>query len=191
MVRRSSYSRLRSRRRKRVLNTRPRCRWCRTRKAWKTTSRFCCAIRGLRRPCANGWRASAPSRRAPFWDAAPLTLPATVRRGRRSITSGSGHAGNCRTTRICIGFCSPSSPTCRCWTRPCCRMARAYSLMCRSRAWITPCGFTGLSAPTTGCSMCRIRPPRRARGGSIAARSIPDEGILVASVTQEGLIRPR
>ena len=46
-----------------------------------------------------------------------------------------------------------------------------------------------VSAPMTGCSMCRIRPPPRARGGSIAARSIPDRGILVASVTQEGLIR--
>ncbi len=57
-----------------------------------------------------------------------------------------------RWRRCCTRLSWPLLPTCRCWIRRCCRMARGCSRMCRWQAWTMRCGFTGPSVPMTGCS---------------------------------------
>ena len=71
------------------------------------------------------------------------------------------------------------------------RRSAGSTSACRWPASITRCGFIAPSGPTNGCSMCRtVRRHRAARGfnrGLIYAQ----DGTLVASVAQEGLVRFR
>ena len=53
------------------------------------------------------------------------------------------------------------------------------------------CGFTGRSAPTTGCFMRRTVPTSRASRGFSRGLIFARDGTLVASVAQEGLLRER
>ena len=53
----------------------------------------------------------------------------------------------------------------------------------------TPCGSTARSAPTSGCSTTRSRRRPPAPAGWPPAGCSPEDGALVASVVQEGLVR--
>ena len=87
---------------------------------------------------------------------------------------------------------SPMRPT------SCCSMPRSFrtAAPCSKRpSWrrasTMRCGFTGRSAPTNGSSMPRTARMRRARAAFPAASIFTRDGLLVASVAQEGLVRER
>ena len=173
-------------------STRRRCRWCRRPRLWKTTRKCCCATRTVAGgPCLGGARAGL---RDPFGDrAGPVRRRwGPGRRGRRWITSGCGRAGPCPTIRCIhralLAFMSDMSlldtALAAAWQEPV--LAR-----CRWPAWTMPCGFTAISASMTGCSTPRSRPAPRGGRGYRGSHVYTRDGKLMASVAQEGVIRPR
>ena len=64
-----------------------------------------------------------------------------------------------------------------------------YARACRWRAWTTPCGGTGRSGWTSGCSTSRSPPAPRAPAGLATGKIFSRDGLHVATVAQEGMIR--
>ena len=89
-----------------------------------------------------------------------LLNPDAPRNGR----FGCGFPGRCRICRRFTRRCWLTLRIFPCSVPPCSRMASPfYNVRCRRRALITPCGFTGISASTSGCctSWTARAPPMR------------------------------
>ena len=94
------------------------------------------------------------------------------------------------TTRRCTPPRSPTPATSAC-SAPRSPRTAATRRRPRWRRSTTPSGSTGRSAPTSGGSTTSGRRPPRARAALAFGRVFTEDGTLVATVAQEGLIRPR
>ena len=172
----------------RVSNISSTCPRCRRRRVWKM-SRCPDAPRGAIPGAAQGMdRAAASVRNAAGHSR--RSRP-TARRARRSTMSGSAPPGPCQATSPAPDAARLSPPTCRCSKPRCCRTARAISRRCRWPASITRCGFTATSALDDWLLYAQDSPSASGRARLQPRLIFTRDGVLVASVAQEGLIRPR
>ena len=114
------------------------------------------------------------------------------RRRRSRSRSGSRRTARCPTIRCCTSAWWPTFPTSPCSTR--CSSStdsRRAPTTCRWRRWTTRCGSTARSAPMTGCSTTPARPTRPAPAALGLGYFFGQDGQLLATVMQEGLVRLR
>ena len=139
--------------------------------------------------CSATWYRPAPADRHP-----PRRLDPPDRerrRCRRTSRCGCGPTGGCPTTRCCTPACSPTRRDMTLLDTTLLPHGGSWSTPTTDRwpASTTPCGSTGRSGPTSGCSTTRTPRRRRAAGAWRAGSSSPATARSVASVVQEGLIR--
>ena len=135
----------------------------------------------------SGPRAIDRSRRAP-WSG---TTRSGRRGARRASWCGSAPAGGCRTICSCISAWSPTPPTCRCSTpRPCRTPSRGTIRTTSWRASTTRCGSIAPFRADEWLLYAQESPAAHGARGFTMGHLFTRDGRLVASVAQEGLIRP-
>ncbi len=135
-----------------------------------------------------GWMALRPLEIKPTSLDSPMWAAAASRPAR---ACGSGCAGACRTTCPPIRPCSLMLPTSPCSRRRCCRTARACSIpICRWRALDHALWFHRRFRADEWLLYVQESPAAFGARGFCRGEFFTRDGLLVASVTQEGLIRP-